>query len=1015
MHPREEDLRFDIDDDVEFFDLHEEDYDDDVDDADFDDDFDVDEPYPGEDYADESGTPQEVPQPMPGSRLFHYTATDTADKPIVKPGSLLSEFISDLPFTPDDFQLRGCISIEDGREVLVCAPTGAGKTFVGEFAVYAAKATGGKCFYTTPIKALSNQKFHDLVDEYGEDAVGLLTGDVAINGDADIVVMTTEVLRNMIYAGSPALRRLTHVVMDEIHYLADQERGPVWEEVILNLSEDIHVIGLSATVSNSEEFGRWISTVRGGTDIIVSDLRPVPLNQWMLVGKHMFPLFKPGSFAVNPDLLQATARAEHGALLAQRGGPVADRERDRYEYRRGGNAKSRRAKRREAERGQRRRQWNDDTSEIAGYRPLRRPETLRVLGSNKMLPAIVFIFSRAGCDGAVRQCLGNRLVLTSESEAQRIAEIADAGVVDIPAADLEVLDYDRVKTAWTRGVAAHHAGMLPAFRHIVEKLFNEGLVKAVFATETLALGINMPARSVLLEKLVKFNGEAHVDLTPGQYTQMTGRAGRRGIDVEGNAVVQWAPAMDARQVAGLASTRTYPLISTFRPGYNMSINLLRTMDYDDAVRLLEKSFAQYQADGSVVGQVRELERVEQDLAELELQLRTMVGEHYDEAETESFLEYMAIRDELSREEKAARKANSRQREQETQAVLRKLNAGEVIALPGKRPQLAVVTRVDTSAAARPTVISESGWTGRIYSSMFAVAPPVLGRIRIPADAGRHPKRAVGQVKQALRRSRISAPKRIPTAPRTKARHLAPIRARLKAHPAHKWPQREEFARVGEQINRARRNEARLRKKVGGATDTLGRMFDRILALLTEKNYLEVTDGQRTVTVEGEKLARIHNEADLLVAQCLSRGIWEGLDPAELAGAVSALVFENRREMGVAGASPTEPLDGALAATRRIWQELVADEVRHKLPTTREPDNSFATAMHQWTAGAPLGYCLAAAEENGAELTAGDFVRWCRQVVDLLIQVRQTGYSDEVRDNASDAITAIRRGVVALGT
>ena len=1007
MHPREQDLRFDIDEDVEFFDLHEEDLDDD-----FEDDFDGD--YDGEFEAPE---PTEVPQPMPGSRLFHYTATKQADKPVVKPGSLLDEFVSDLPFTPDDFQLRGCQSIEDGREVLVCAPTGAGKTFVGEFAVYVAKATGGKCFYTTPIKALSNQKFHDLVKEYGEDTVGLLTGDVAINGDADIVVMTTEVLRNMIYAGSPALRRLTHVVMDEVHYLADQERGPVWEEVILNLSEEVHVIGLSATVSNSEEFGRWISTVRGGTDIIVSDLRPVPLNQFMLVGKHIFPLFELGSISVNPDLLQATARAEHSAAMNSNRTPRTERaDNGRYEFRRGsGNAKSRRAARREAQRSQSRRQWRDDTSEVAGYRPLRRPETLRVLGSNSMLPAIVFIFSRAGCDGAVRQCLGNRLVLTNAEEAQRIAEIADVGVADIPEADLEVLEYDLVKTAWTRGIAAHHAGMLPAFRHIVEKLFNQGLVKAVFATETLALGINMPARSVLLEKLVKFNGEAHVDLTPGQYTQMTGRAGRRGIDVEGNAVVQWAPAMDARQVAGLASTRTYPLISTFRPGYNMSINLLRTMDYDDAVRLLEKSFAQYQADGSVVGQVRELERVEKSLAELEQQLRANISEHYAASETESFLEYMAIRDELSREEKAARKANSREREQETQAVLRKLTAGEVIAISGKRPQLAVVTRVDTGTAARPTVITESGWTGRIYASMFAVAPPVLGRIRIPADASRHPKRAVGQVKQSLRRSGISAPKRIPSAPRTKARHLAPIRSRLKAHPAHQWPEREEFARLGEQINRARREQARLRKKVGGATDTLGRMFDRILELLTERSYLELVDGKHTVTEEGEKLARIHNEADLLVAQCLSRGIWEGLDPAELAGAVSAVVFENRREMGVAGASPTMALDGAIAATCRIWQELVADEVRHKLPTTREPDASFATAMHQWTAGAPLGYCLAAASENGAELTAGDFVRWCRQVVDLLIQVRQTGYSEEVRDNASDAITAIRRGVVALGT
>ena len=423
--------------------------------------------------------------------------------------------------------------------MLVCAPTGSGKTIVGEFAVSLALSRGTKCFYTTPIKALSNQKYHDLVAEHGEDAVGLLTGDVSINGSAEVVVMTTEVLRNMIYAESPQLALLSHVVMDEIHYLADRDRGAVWEEVILNLDDSVSVIGLSATVSNSEEFGEWLATVRGDTAVIVSEHRPVPLSQYMMVGRKVFPLFEPGTDGrVNRDLEYAIERIESGRA-----------EEGRRDFEEGRGFRSRAAGRRSGR-----------ERPVDRTKPVGRPEVVSALQGRDMLPAIVFIFSRAGCDGALFQCLRSRKELTTPEEQERIAEIVDKGIKGIPDEDLQVLNYRQLRTAWMRGFASHHAGLLPAFKHIVEELFVQGLVRVVFATETLALGINMPARTVVLEKLVKFNGEAHVDLTPGQYTQLTGRAGRRGIDPIGNAVVQWAPAMDPREVAGLASTRTYPCL-----------------------------------------------------------------------------------------------------------------------------------------------------------------------------------------------------------------------------------------------------------------------------------------------------------------------------------------------------------------------------------------------------------------------------------------------------------------------
>ncbi|WP_080794941.1 DEAD/DEAH box helicase [Corynebacterium pacaense] len=914
------------------------------------------------------------------------------------------EFSAELGFELDPFQISGCRAVEAGHGVLVCAPTGAGKTVVGEFAVSLALSRGTKCFYTTPIKALSNQKYHDLVARHGAEVVGLLTGDVSINHDAEIVVMTTEVLRNMIYAGSPALDRLSHVVMDEIHFLADASRGAVWEEVILNLDESIRIIGLSATVSNSEEFGEWLSTVRGDTRVIVTDHRPVPLDQYMMVHRKVLPLFEPGSDGrVNRELEAVIDRLNERSS-----------EQGRSEFRAGEGFRTRS---RGEERGGRPREQDR-------HRPLGRPEVLTVLKGMNMLPAITFIFSRAGCDGALYQCLRSRLILTDQEESEEIARIIDAGVTGIPEEDLHVLNFRQWRAALMRGFAAHHAGMLPAFRHIVEELFVKGLVRAVFATETLALGINMPARTVVLEKLVKFNGEAHVDLTPGQYTQLTGRAGRRGIDVLGNAVVQWSPAMDPRFVAGLASTRTYPLISTFAPGYNMSVNLLKTIGYEQSLRLLEKSFAQFQADGSVVGEVREIERAEHRVRDLRAQLDREItaanpgipggGDVID-----SFLTYMQLRRDLTEEEKDNRRHGVEQRQLETVRVLSKLQLGEVIAMPGrKRPVLAVVvTPANQARDPRPWVTTESGWSGRIDAESFTNAPIVVGHMRLPRGVVHAPRSNTRQVQDEFRRGHYPRPKKLKEFARIgPSARVTELRAAIREHPAHDWPDREQLARTAERLLRKQHDLERIQGKISRAKETLGRHFERILALLAEMDYVDYSDPSNPViTEEGERLARVHNESDLLVAQCLKRGIWEDLDPAELAGVVSMCTFENRKATGGEPDAASEEMAEAMNNTVRIWTELSADEQRHRLPTTRQPEGGFALAVHQWAAGAPLGYCMAAAAESGAELTPGDFVRWCRQVIDLLEQVAKTGYSDEMARTARRAVDAIRRGVVAIGS
>ncbi|SFN58122.1 DEAD/DEAH box helicase [Mycetocola miduiensis] len=522
---------------------------------------------------------------------------------------LLDAFRAKQRFDLDPFQLEACASVEAGNSVLVAAPTGAGKTIIAEFAIYAAmQRTRSKVFYTAPMKALSNQKFNELVAEYGAESVGLLTGDTNINARARIVVMTTEVLRNMLYADSDLLADLAYVIMDEVHYLADRFRGAVWEEVIIHLPQEVRMVSLSATVSNAEEFGDWLQAVRGHTEVIVSEERPVPLDQHVLMRGKLIDLFAAPSLAetnsVNPELVR----------MAQFGGraPNSKQYNDVSRY----NAK----------RGQRTQQRVD------------RAQVVELLDEHHLLPAIFFIFSRVGCDQAVTQVLRSGIRLTEAHERDEIRQIVEERCSALQDEDLAVLGYWEWLEGLERGIAAHHAGMLPAFKEVVEELFRKKLVKAVFATETLALGINMPARTVVLEKLEKFNGEARVPITPGEYTQLTGRAGRRGIDVEGHAVIAWQEGLHPQSVASLASRRSYPLNSSFKPTYNMAANLIDQFGRERTREILESSFAQFQADRAVVGMARKVREQENSLAKYREAMTCHLGD---------FAEYASIRRELT--------------------------------------------------------------------------------------------------------------------------------------------------------------------------------------------------------------------------------------------------------------------------------------------------------------------------------------------------------------------------------
>ncbi|MDN5860813.1 MAG: RNA helicase, partial [Pseudonocardia sp.] len=643
------------------------------------------------------------------------------------------------------------------------------------------------------------------------------------------------------------------------------------------------------------------------------------------------------------------------------------------------------------------------------FRPPSRTTVIDRLDRNALLPAITFVFSRAGCDAAVGQCVRAGLRLTTDDEVAEIRRTVERHTHDLPQADLEVLGYWEWREALERGIAAHHAGMLPAFKETVEDLFVRGLVRAVFATETLALGINMPARTVVLERLVKFNGESHAELTPGEYTQLTGRAGRRGIDVEGHAVVVWQPGVDPAQVAGLASTRTFPLRSSFRPGYNMAVNLVGRMGADSARALLEQSFGQFQADRSVVGVSRRIERNETALAGYVESMQCHLGD---------FTEYAELRGRTSEREKALSRRGLNDRREAAAASLRALRAGDVIAVPaGRRSGLAVVLDpgLDGDGDPRPLVLNEDRWAGRLTAADFPVPVAALGRMRLPKRVDHRVPRVRRDLASSLRNTGIQAPpvprRRTRGAP-TDDEELATLRSALRAHPCHGCADREAHARWGDRYGRLARETEALRQQVRTTTHSLARAFDRICALLVELGYLV----DETVTDDGRRLAGLWGESDLLTAECLRRNAWDGLEPAELAAVVSALVYESRRDGGPIPRVPNGPVADAVAATTRVWAEVESTERRHRVDRTREPDPGFAWPVHRWARGESLAAVLRSAAENDAELSAGDFVRWCRQVVDLRDQIAgAAGRDSSVGRSARAAAQAVRRGVVAAGT
>jgi ATP-dependent RNA helicase HelY len=836
--------------------------------------------------------------------------------------------------------------------VLVAAPTGSGKTVVGEFAAWLALQRGGRAFYTTPIKALSNQKYADFVALHGPDRVGLLTGDNSINGDAAIVVMTTEVLRNMIYEDAEALDDLHHVVLDEVHYLQDRYRGAVWEEILIHLPVDVQTISLSATVSNAEEFGEWLQTLRGRVEVIIEERRPVDIRQWYFAADELLPMF-----VQRPD----------GSVMANPRGREFDRRRRR------GSERPDRGDRRGAKRAR---------------IPLR-TEVVERLDGEGMLPAIYFIFSRRGCTDAVRQCVAENLRLTTARERREIERFARDRVAGLSDEELDVLRFEEWAGALASGIAAHHAGMIPPFKETVEELFKRGLVKAVFATETLSLGINMPAKTVVIESLMKFSGEKHELLTPGEYTQLSGRAGRRGIDELGHSVVLLQRFTPFDTITRLASTRTFPLQSSFQPSYNMAVNLVANYDRTEAEHLVNSSFAQYQADRDVV-------QLEQTRERLEAYHASYAGKV--ECERGDFRSYADLVGRLERAEAGTTGSGD--------GASQQLRRGDVIDLRiGKRKGRYAVLEVTPRKDRRPRVLALSTDHSlvRLSSAELRRSAAPVAQVRVPEGFDARDSRARKQLARrltALGEVGSAAPRH------PEGGSPADLLAQIEAHPCHGCPERRRHLHFAKREARLTREIGSLDRRIRRRTGTLARRFELVLEILRARGYVE---GWR-LTEKGNVLRRVYNEADLLLVEALEQGMLRALAPADLAAVVSSLVYEPRGpDSDVSTGMPTAASRDGWNRLTRMWTGIRRLEEARGLELTRQPEAGFAERAYAWASGAALDEVL------DADDAPGDFVRVVKQLVDLLRQLEVVAPDDASRLRIHRAVRGLNRGVVALSS
>ena len=836
------------------------------------------------------------------------------------------DFLSRLTYQPDTFQVKAMESIDADASVLVAAPTGSGKTLIAEYGIARARAAGLRAFYTTPIKALSNQKFRDLGELYGVRNVGLITGDNAINAEAPVVVMTTEVLRNMIYASSSRLDNLGVVILDEVHYLQDAYRGPVWEEVIIQLDPEVQLVCLSATVSNADEVGEWLSTVRGRTDVVVETTRPIELTNHFALHNNAS-----GRTEMYHTVINGEPNAHVQRLLAGgRPGPQ-----------RGGGSQKK----------------------VRRFTPPTRPEIIELLEDNNMLPAIVFIFSRAQCEDAVTSCMRAGIVLTSAEEESKIREIVERHCESLTEDDRTALEYHFFLDDIGTGISCHHAGMIPMFKEAVEECFVKGLVKVVFATETLAVGINMPARAVVIEKLTKYTGEHHQLLRASEFTQLTGRAGRRGLDEIGHAISLWNPFVNFDQVVGLALSRSFRLSSAFRPTFNMAVNMVRRHSTDGAHHILNLSFAQFQADRDVVTSEATLEKRRRELSLLEKAQSELSNEDLNESDRDLLASNV-----------------------EVEIALRGLRPGDIVMFDASniRGRGLILSTAARRSGIRLTVVTPTRKILDVMAKDLRSLPVRAGQVDLPVPFEPARTEFIKESAARLVKARIDE-----TIGRAIEENVGP---RVSESPVS-----------SKNIRRLRKEIEQMESSTRHRAGSVGARFMDVVELLEDLGYIE----DWTLTEKGVTLAGIFHESDLLVVEVMNRGVLDNLSVNDLVAVLSTLIFEPRGgDNGGPTRWPSDLVRQRFKRIEKISEGLQEAQRQRGMHIHRAPNGGLAHETAGWAAGKPLSRIL------DPELTPGDFVRCMRQLIDLLRQIATTTHNEALRSTAEDATRSINRGVVA---
>ncbi len=950
------------------------------------------------------------------------------------------------PFDLDEFQHQAIAALNADKSVVVCAPTGSGKTLIGEYAIYRALARGKRVFYTTPLKALSNQKFRDFQNQFGVHngkGVGLITGDIIINPNADIIVMTTEIFRNMLYETpigqvGTSLENLDVVVLDECHYLGNRGRGTVWEECIIYAPPQIQLVALSATVGNPEEFTDWIVKVRNENgeckydcQLVNSDFRPVPLRFFFCDRNQMHPLLNSKQTKLNPKLK---------SLIPKRG------------------SKRKRLKLKEC------------------------PSTFKVLQeltAKDMLPAIYIIFSRRGCDRAVEQLDNVSLVNAQESqeiegfllhffldENETLQQaLLDNFAPDNPELHNLIREYLAANTnaesnlssyltvnpnqkylLWEflttqsqiikieqvepllRGIASHHAGLLPAWKELVERLFELGLVKIVFATATLAAGINMPARTTVISALSKRTDAGHGMLTPSEFLQIAGRAGRRGKDPVGHVVTLQTPFEGAPEAVYLATSDPEPLMSRFTPSYGMVLNLLQKHSLDEVKELLAKSFAEYLAQKKLAPEQQAIAEITTQMAKLDVEL-AMISQS-------DFASYQKIKERLHEETRlleTLKQQAEATRKKAIKPLISLLSPGKIVGLKGKHIRVAsplaavLVTKVPGSGQADNLVCL--GINNHWYVAANAditeinegeVPTQELESVLLPhLENPRLGKLQPGGETSAILAHNLSN-YIIPQAPAPEVieqqKKMDLIHEELDAHPLNKYSnlnqllkkqQKRDFLR-----NKLHKSQSKYQKHKLNQS-YYWEEFLNLIKVLQEFSALE----EYTPTALGQAAATIRGDNELWLAMAFMSGELDNLVPHHLAAAVSALVTETPRgDIWCEYVAPPEVLE-ALGIQRRQPGKGVTTSV------LREIRPHLFQVQHRYGVGCPIWreYELVGLAENWAlgvewnelcdntNLAEGDIVRMLRRTIDVLLQIPQIPYiSGVLVNNARDAVSAMKR-------